>query len=485
MEAFEIELSHNLGLIPYQLFIDSYIWEEGPRLRMNLKLFPNLTSQFNISEVRRIRDTMATWQIHNKYLFGPYELLNFTLLGPYSKFDLDDPHRSDEHYLVGIALGTFAAVSTICVFILIIIMKKRWKYQLFSFKRHSLSNSGIKFDDLKEFTFKEMLQSTDCFSESAIIGRGGYGHVFKGILADGTVVAIKRADDGSLQGSKEFFTEIEFLSRLHHKNLVSLVGYCNEESEEILIYEFMENGTLRDHLSKRSKKSLDFFMRLHIALGSAKGILYLHTEADPPILHRDIKASNILLDSMFIPRVADFGLSRLAPAPDDEGIPHGHVSTVVRGTPGYIDPDYFLTHKLTDKSDVYSLGVVIMELLTGKPPISNGRNIVREVRFARQRGNVSSIIDQRLDCYPSESMEKCVSLALKCCDGETQSRPPMTEVVRELEDICQATPGMDSTPMQLMVSNSGETCKSSSSLQSESQSGGESTIALYHNHTYS
>ncbi|XVE80693.1 hypothetical protein DITRI_Ditri15bG0001300 [Diplodiscus trichospermus] len=150
----------------------------------------------------------------------------------------------------------------------------------------------------------------------------------------------------------------------------------------MLAYEFMSNGTLRDHLSAKSKQVLSFTMRLRIALSSAKGILYLHTEADPPIFHRDIKASNILLDSKFTPKVADFGLSRLAPIPDVEGDVPTHVSTAVKGTPGYLDPEYFLTHKLTEKSDVYSLGVVFLELLTGMQPISHGKNIVREVMFS-------------------------------------------------------------------------------------------------------
>jgi serine/threonine protein kinase len=150
---------------------------------------------------------------------------------------------------------------------------------------------------------------------------------------------------------------------------------------QMLVYEYMPNGTLRDNLSAKAKEGLSFAMRLRIALGSSRGILYLHTEADPPIFHRDIKASNILLDSKFVAKVADFGLSRLAPLPETEGSAPGYVSTVVKGTPGYLDPEYFLTHKLTDKSDVYSLGVVFLELLTGMQPISHGKNLVREVNY--------------------------------------------------------------------------------------------------------
>ncbi|WRX32504.1 Serine-threonine/tyrosine-protein kinase [Theobroma cacao] len=203
----------------------------------------------------------------------------------------------------------------------------------------------------------------------------------------------------------------------------------------MLVYEFMSNGTLRDHLSAKSKEPLSFAMRLRVSLGSAKGILYLHTEADPPIFHRDIKASNILLDSKFTAKVADFGLSRLAPVPDVEGALPTHVSTVVKGTPGYLDPEYFLTHKLTDKSDVYSLGVVFLELLTGMQPISHGKNIVREVNVAYHSGMIFSVVDGRMGSYPSECVEKFVTLALKCCQDETDSRPSMADVVRELENI--------------------------------------------------
>ncbi|XP_057823527.2 uncharacterized protein LOC131035817 [Cryptomeria japonica] len=219
-------------------------------------------------------------------------------------------------------------------------------------------------------------------------------------------------------------------------------------SEQMLVYEYMPNGTLREHLSASSKKPLNFVQRLRIALGAARGILYLHTEANPPIFHRDIKASNILLDHKFNARVADFGLSKLAPLPDLEGSAPGHVSTVVKGTPGYLDPEYFLTHKLTDKSDVYSFGVVLLELLTGMQPIQHGKNIVREVKMAHESGMILSVIDQRMGSYPIECLEPFNNLALSCCKNETDTRPSMAEVVDKLEKILQFTPRLDPTPMQ-------------------------------------
>ncbi|KAK4859096.1 hypothetical protein QYF36_026811 [Acer negundo] len=434
--TFEKYITEGLKLNLSQVDLDSFTWQKGPRLRMYLKLFPvydNKTANvFNDSEVLRIRSMFTGWNIPDSDLFGPYELLNFTLLEPYQHV-IPATRKSGigTGVLVGAILGGIAVAVTLSAIIALFIVRLHMKnYRTISKKRHS-SKISMKIDGVKSFTYEEMASATDNFSSSAQVGQGGYGKVYKGILADGMVVAIKRAQEGSLQGEKEFLTEIQFLSRMHHRNLVSLVGYCDEEGEQMLVYEFMSNGTLRDQLSAKSKEPLSFAMRMLISLGSSKGILYLHTEADPPIFHRDIKASNILLDSKFTAKVADFGLSRLAPVPDLEGIVPAHVSTVVKGTPGYLDPEYFLTHKLTDKSDVYSLGVVFLELLTGMQPISHGKNIVREVNVAYQSGMIFSVIDEKMGSYPSECVEKFVTLALKCCKDDTDARPSMAEVVRE------------------------------------------------------
>ncbi|KAL6278344.1 hypothetical protein ACE6H2_021945 [Prunus campanulata] len=286
-------------------------------------------------------------------------------------------------------------------------------------RRHSSSKITVKIDGVKAFTFKEMTLATRNFDSSTQLGRGGYGKVYRGILSDDTVVAIKRAEQGSLQGEKEFLTEIELLSRLHHRNLVSLVGYCDEEGEQMLVYEFMPNGTLRDWLCVKAKGSLSFGMRLQIALGSAKGILYLHNEANPPIFHRDIKTTNILLDSNLMAKVADFGLSRLAPLQDDEGAGPSYVSTVVRGTP---------------------------------------------VNLAHQAGLMFSIIDSRMGSYPSECVERFLALALRCCYEKQDKRPAMLEVVRELENIIKIMPTADTIFSPSAASNSDQSPTSSSYL---------------------
>ncbi|XP_010542705.1 PREDICTED: probable LRR receptor-like serine/threonine-protein kinase At1g06840 [Tarenaya hassleriana] len=472
VDEFEEYLTSGLKLNLYQLHLDSFQWQKGPRLRMYLKLFPvvpattNGSREFNASEVRRIRSMFTGWNIPDRDLFGPYELLNFTLSDIYR--DVFPASRSgvSKGVVVGIVLGAVAAAVIITAVISLVIMKMRMKGYIAVSRRKRSSRAPIKVEGVRSFTYGELAQATDSFDSCAVIGQGGYGKVYKGILGDGAVVAIKRATEGSLQGEREFLTEIQLLSRLHHRNLVSLLGFCDEEGEQMLVYEFMPNGTLRDNISGRSGESLSFATRMRIALGSAKGIMYLHTEADPPIFHRDIKASNILLDSKLVAKVADFGLSRLAPVPDMEGVAPDHVSTVVKGTPGYLDPEYFLTRKLTDKSDVYSLGVVFLELLTGMHAISHGKNIVREVKTAYQSGTILSVVDKRMGSCPAECVEKFATLALRCCRVETETRPSMVEVVRELEGIWNLMPESQvvrtADSSEMMTSSSSMTMTSSS-----------------------
>ncbi|KAI3749786.1 hypothetical protein L2E82_20402 [Cichorium intybus] len=454
---FETYLTSGLGINHFQLDL-TYEWQKGPRLGMYLKLFPVYTvpgsNVFNKSEVLRIRNLFTDWEIPYNKFYGPYELLNFTLLDPYKNyFPTSSPSGISKGAVAGIVVGaSVGAVLVSAFFLLYILRSQRKKYDAVS-RRRRVSRASLKIEGVKSFTFEEMKNATNNFDVASEVGHGGYGKVYKGILNDGTVVAIKRAEEGSLQGENEFLTEIELLSRLHHRNLVSLLGFCDEEGEQMLVYEFMSNGTLRDRLSENYIESLSFAMRLRIALDSAKGILYLHTEANPPIFHRDIKATNILLDSKLVAKVADFGLSRLAPLPDISGIVHGHVSTVVKGTPGYLDPEYFLTHNLTDKSDVYSLGVVFLELLTGMHPITHGKNIVREVNIVYQSGMIFSIIDANMGSYESECVKKFVALALNCCGDDTEGRPSMAEVVRELENIWQMMLEFDSVTNDLVYTS--------------------------------
>ncbi|KAL3753312.1 hypothetical protein ACJRO7_000671 [Eucalyptus globulus] len=451
-------VTSGLDLQPYQLVVDSFIWQNGPRLKMFLKFYPvigNYSGIFNASEVLRLTDDIARFTIPGNDVFGPYDLLNFTLGLYQSDVSLPTSSSMSKGVLAAIVLGSISAAGVICLAIAFLFYIRHPRNRDQGSRTKSASKVPMKVEGLKAISFADLEKATGNFDMTAQIGRGGYGKVYKGVLGDSTVVAIKRAEQRSLQGQQEFFTEIEFLSRLHHRNLVSLVGYCDEENEQMLVYEFMPNGSLHSALSGPYRSPLSFAVRLSIALGSAKGILYLHTEADPPIIHRDIKANNILLDSRLNAKVADFGISRLAPSPNTDGFVAAHISTNVKGTPGYLDPDYFLTHKLTEKSDVYSLGIVFLELLTRMPPISHGRNIVREVLQACQSGSMFSIIDRSMGPYPSECIKKFMALALKCCDDQTKARPTMLEVVRELENISFMLPETDAITTESEPSSSG------------------------------
>ncbi|KAG8068301.1 hypothetical protein GUJ93_ZPchr0005g15199 [Zizania palustris] len=246
--AFKIDITSKLQLFQYQLYIENYIWEVGPRLNMQLKLFPSNTSLFNKSEVVRLRHVLAGWEITLLDVFGPYELLNFTL-GSYES-DYPDIASSglSKVALGSILAGTIVGAIALSAVATALIMRRRHSRNN-TISRRSLSRFSVKTDGMRCFAYEEMAAATNNFDLSAQVGQGGYGIVYKGILADGTIVAIKRAHEDSLQGSKEFCTEIELLSRLHHRNLVALVGYCDEENEQMLVYEFMSNGTLRDNLS--------------------------------------------------------------------------------------------------------------------------------------------------------------------------------------------------------------------------------------------
>jgi len=215
------------------------------------------------------------------------------------------------------------------------------------------------------FTYEQLMAATNGFSDANLLGQGGFGFVHKGVLPNGTEVAVKQLRDGSGQGEREFQAEVEIISRVHHKHLVSLVGYCISGVNRLLVYEFVPNNTLEFHLHGRGRPTLDWPTRLKIALGSAKGLAYLHEDCHPKIIHRDIKASNILLDLRFEAKVADFGLAKFTSDTNT------HVSTRVMGTFGYLAPEYAASGKLTEKSDVFSFGVMLLELITGRRPVSS------------------------------------------------------------------------------------------------------------------
>ncbi|XP_039051063.1 probable LRR receptor-like serine/threonine-protein kinase At4g29180 isoform X1 [Hibiscus syriacus] len=287
----------------------------------------------------------------------------------------------------------------------------------------------------RQFTFAEVLNITSNFQD--VIGKGGFGTVYRGKLKDGTQVAVKMLSTSSKQGSREFQAEAELLMRVHHRNLASFVGYCDDGSNMALIYEYMANGNLKDYLSS---KSSSWEMRLRIAIDAAQGaygfkkrLEYLHHGCKPPIIHRDVKTANILLSENMDAKIADFGLSK-AIVPSE-----GHsdlIVTTVMGTPGYLDPEYYNTRKLNEKSDVFSFGVVLLELITGQNAVikkEETMHIVHWVIPLIKRGDIGSIVDRRLHGeFDPNSVSKALEVAMACTRPKSLHRATMSSVLSEL-----------------------------------------------------
>ncbi|GKU97517.1 hypothetical protein SLEP1_g10660 [Rubroshorea leprosula] len=325
-----------------------------------------------------------------------------------------------------------------------------------------ISESGGINNSKSWFTYNELVQATNRFSEQNLLGEGGFGCVYKGGLTDGREVAVKQLKIGGGQGEREFRAEVEIISRVHHHHLVSLVGYCISNHQRLLVYDYLPNNTLHYHVHGKSRPVMGWATQVKVAVGAARGIAYLHEDCHPCIIHRDIKSSNILLDNNFEARVSDFGLAKLALELDS----HTHVSTRVMGTFGYMAPEYGTSGKLTEKSDVYSFGVVLLELITGHKPVDDSQllgdeslvewSIILVTLFqncnfdvirtfssgstlltqALEREEFGELVDPRLEKnYVVSEMFRMIKAAAACVRHSAARRPRMSQVARALDSL--------------------------------------------------
>ncbi|KAL9395384.1 hypothetical protein Peur_009637 [Populus x canadensis] len=289
----------------------------------------------------------------------------------------------------------------------------------------------------RSFTFRELAAATRNFREINLIGEGGFGRVYKGRLETGEIVAVKQLNQDGLQGHQEFIVEVLMLSLLHHSNLVTLIGYCTSGDQRLLVYEYMPMGSLEDHLFdlEPDKEPLSWSTRMKIAVGAARGLEYLHCKADPPVIYRDLKSANILLDNDFNPKLSDFGLAKLGPVGENT-----HVSTRVMGTYGYCAPEYAMSGKLTVKSDIYSFGVVLLELITGRKAIDRSKkpgeqNLVAWSRpFLKEQKKYCQLADPLLEgCYPRRCLNYAIAITAMCLNEEANFRPLISDILVALE----------------------------------------------------
>ncbi|KAG2715452.1 hypothetical protein I3760_03G077500 [Carya illinoinensis] len=293
----------------------------------------------------------------------------------------------------------------------------------------------------RHFSYAEIKAATKNFDDGLIIGVGGFGNVYKGYVEDGScsTVAIKWLKSGSQQGAHEFRTEISTLSKLRHRHIVSLIGYCDEDREMILVYEYMNSGTLRDHLYGTDNPPLTWKRRLDICIGAALGLEYLHTGANHLFIHRDVKTTNTLLNENWVAKVSDFGLCKMGPT----SVSITHISTAVKGSFGYLDPEYFKLQQLTEKSDVYSFGVVLCEILCARPPLVRTAlkkqvNLAEWFRECYHEDKLDEIVDPFLkNGIKPECLKKFVEVTMSCLLHDRSKRPSMKDVVGGLQFALQ------------------------------------------------
>ncbi|XP_057797617.1 probable LRR receptor-like serine/threonine-protein kinase At5g45780 [Salvia miltiorrhiza] len=356
----------------------------------------------------------------------------------YPNFIRHHQHHHHHHLVAAVVAGVS------CAFLVSILLLLCWVHL---YRSRILYTSYVQQDyefnigQLKRFSLRELQTATSNFNPKNVLGQGGFGVVYRGILPNKTVVAVKRLKDPSFTGEVQFQTEVEMIGLALHRNLLRLYGFCMTTEEKLLVYPYMPNGSVADRLRDpaQEKPSLDWGKRMHVALGASRGLLYLHEQCNPKIIHRDVKAANILLDESFEAVVGDFGLAKLLDPRDS------HVTTAVRGTVGHIAPEYLSTGQSSDKTDVFGFGILLLELITGQKALdaanaSNGQvqrgMILDWVRTLYAEKKLEELIDKNLKgCFDSDELEKAVELALQCTQSHPDLRPKMSQVLKILEGV--------------------------------------------------
>ncbi|XP_002522232.4 probable LRR receptor-like serine/threonine-protein kinase At5g45780 isoform X2 [Ricinus communis] len=350
-------------------------------------------------------------------------------------------HKASNHHqwVLSVTIGVS------CTFVISVMLLSCWVHWYRSrllFTSYVQQDYEFDIGHLKRFSFRELQLATCNFSSKNILGQGGFGVVYKGCLPNKTFVAVKRLKDPNYTGEVQFQTEVEMIGLALHRNLLRLYGFCLTPDERMLVYPYMPNGSVADRLREtcQEKPSLDWNRRIHVAVGAARGLLYLHEQCNPKIIHRDVKAANILLDESFEAVVGDFGLAKLLDRTDS------HVTTAVRGTVGHIAPEYLSTGQSSEKTDVFGFGILLLELITGQKALDAGNGQIQKgmlldwVRTLHEEKRLEVLVDRDLKgCFDASELEKAVELALQCTQSHPILRPKMSEVLKVLEGLVGQT----------------------------------------------